>query len=160
MKKLVVALLLLALPMSLFADFYLGASALYKGDYANAPNDDDIVDNLAFGADVKLTLSLFEIQGLALYNLNNSFNVYLDAGIILDFAILSIGAGIGPNFLIDFDGNYSGFGFNGKIHADINLDSIKISAYYMFLIDDISVSDIEDSMSAGNIGVSVLFKLL
>jgi hypothetical protein len=151
----------------MFAQFYIGVSAMYKSDPVTLPSvtpDPSIVDNLAFGADLKLQLSIFEVQALALYNLDQSFNTYLDVGVALDIAgILTLGAGVGPNFIIDFESGSPepfGFGFNGKIHADLNLGGIKISAYYLFLIDSISVADIQTKMYAGNVGLSVLFKLM
>lgn len=164
MKKLIIALVLIALPISLFAQFFIGPTAFYKGSPVEMPTiDQTFVDQLSFGVDTKIQLSILEIQGMALYNLNQSFNCYLDAGIVLDIAVVSLGAGIGPNFLINFAAGAPeafGFGFNGKIHADINIDIIKISVYYMFLIDSISsVDGITANMYAGNIGLSVLFKL-
>jgi hypothetical protein len=166
MKKIIIVLLLLVLPMTMFAQFYLGASALYKGDPLGIPNltpDPSIVDNLAFGIDARLNVAIFEAQLLALYNLDQSFNTYLDVGIVLNIAIISIGAGVGPNLVINF---MSGaletvsFGFNGKVHADINLGNFKISAYYMFLIDSISIPSITSEMYAGNVGLSLMFKFM
>jgi hypothetical protein len=167
MKKIIIALLLLVLPMTMFAQMYLGVSGLYKSDPLTIPSvqwtdPNTIVDNLAFGLDARVNLAIFEVQALALYNLNQSFNAYLDAGIVLNIAIISIGAGIGPNFVVNFNsGAPEGFqfGFNGKIHADINLGNFKISAYYLFLMDNISVTDITGNMYAGNVGLSLMFKL-
>jgi hypothetical protein len=165
MKRIIIVLLFIALPMSMFAQFYLGPTAMYKGDPMDLPGttpDYSLIDHLAFGADVKLQISLFEVQALAMYNFNNTFNVYLDAGIALDLAIVTIGAGIGPNFYVSLDDvpDPVGFGFNGKVHVDLNLGGVKISAYYMFLIDNITVSNIESQMYAGNVGLSLLFKLM
>ncbi|MBN2351987.1 MAG: hypothetical protein JXD23_05405 [Spirochaetales bacterium] len=165
MKKIIIILMLLLLPMSMFGQFFLGASALYKGDPLGIPSitpDPSIVDNLAFGADIRVNLAIFEAQALALYNLDQSFNCYFDLGIVLNIAIVSIGAGVGPNFVVSLASGTPepfAFGFNGKIHADINLGSFKISAYYMFLIDNISIPDITSQMYAGNVGLSLMFKL-
>jgi len=163
MKKLLIVLVLITLPMAVFAQFYLGATAFYKADPVGLQNPTpSIVDNLAFGADVKLKLAILEGQATALYVLNNSFNVFLDVGVIFDIAILSIGAGVGPNFLIDFSSGAPqafGFGFNGKAHVDLNFDPIKISVYYIFLLDSITVADIKEKMHAGNVGLSILFML-
>jgi hypothetical protein len=163
MKKIMIVLVLLALPMSMFAQFYIGPSAMYKGDPMTPPAvTPDLVDHFSFGADLKLQLSIFEVQALALYNLGNSFNTYLDVGIAFDLAIVTIGAGVGPNFVISFNSGVEdpvAFGFNGKVHVDLNLGGIKISAYYMFLLDNLSVADVESQMYAGNVGLSLLFKL-
>lgn len=163
MKKLIIVLVLITLPMAAFAQFYLGATAFFKGDPLGLQNPTpSIVDNLAFGADAKLKLAILEGQATALYVLNNSFNVFLDVGIILDIAIVSVGAGVGPNFLLDFSSGAPesfAFGFNGKVHVDLNLDPIKISAYYLFLLDSITIADIKEKMYAGNVGLSILFML-
>ncbi len=169
MKKIIIILVLLLLPMSMFAQFYIGASAMLKGDPLNPPtivwyDTNSLLDNFAFGVDARVNLSIFEIQALALYNLNQSFNAYLDVGIVLNIAIVSIGAGVGPNFVVVFNTaapavDTFGFGFNGKVHADINLGSFKISVYYMFLMDNLSVADLTSNMYAGNAGLSLMFKL-
>jgi hypothetical protein len=168
MKKIIIVLLLLVLPMTMFAQFYLGVSGLYKSDPLTIPsiqwtNPSTIVDNLAFGVDARFDVAIFEAQVLALYNLNQSFNAYLDVGLVLNIAIISIGAGVGPNFVVNFNSGapeYFQFGFNGKVHADINLGNFKISAYYLFLIDNITVADITGNMYAGNVGLSLMFKLM
>lgn len=163
MKKLIIALVLIALPISLFAQFYIGPTAFFKCDPSSVSVADIQLDNFAFGLDTKIQLSIFEIQGTALYNFGQQFNVFLDAGIVLDIAIVSIGAGVGPNFLINLDPSALeafGLGFNGKVHVDLNIDIIKISLYYVFLIDNLlDPATIADNMYFGNVGLSLLFKL-
>jgi hypothetical protein len=161
MKKLAVILLLVALPMALFADFYLGPTAMYKGNpqmLTTVPNAGD----LAFGAEARLNLSLFEGQAMALYNLNQSINTYLDVGLVLNLAIVSVGVGVGPNFFVNFmpgAPEAASFGFNAKAHVDLNLGGIKISGYYMVILESISVANIQDSLNFGTAGISLLFKL-
>ncbi|MEJ2663807.1 MAG: hypothetical protein P8107_07160 [Spirochaetia bacterium] len=166
MKKLILLLLLVTLPLGLFAQFYLGGSALYKEDPKYLQDvqsaDQSFFNDLALGAEARLKLGMFEISGLALYEFDNAFDVYLDAGVSFDIAILTIGAGIGPNFIIQADPDApesTSIGFNGKIHADLNLGDIKISAYWLILVESLSYKDFSDNLTAGNVGVSVLFKL-
>lgn len=164
MKKLMLIVMLLALPLGLFAEFYLGGSALYKEDpeYLQDP-DDTIFDDMAFGAEARLKIAMFEGSALALYEFDGAFDVYLTVGLAFDVAILTIGAGIGPNYIIQTDPDApdpTAFGFNGKIHVDVNLGDIKISGYWLFLIENLAAEDIEESATFGNIGVSVLFKLM
>ncbi|MBN1524422.1 MAG: hypothetical protein JW904_08070 [Spirochaetales bacterium] len=165
MKKLIVLFILLALPLALFAEgFYIGGSALYMGDYNTAMEDDDILNNLAFGADARLQISILEISGLALYNFGNTFNTYVDAGVAIDLIeILTIGAGVGLNFVVNFDDlsapNAISGGYNGKVHADLNLGDLKVSLYYLILVNDFDLTAFEDNLSLGNVGASVLIKL-
>jgi hypothetical protein len=164
MKKLMLIVMLLALPLGLFAQFYIGGSALYKEDpeYLQDP-DDTFIDDLAFGAEVRMQFSIIEGSALALYEMDGAFDVFLDVGVAFDIALFTIGAGIGPNFIIQADPDApepTSFGFNGKIHADLNLGDIKVSAYWLFLVESLSYEDFEENLTFGNIGVSVLFKLM
>jgi hypothetical protein len=167
MKKLILLGLLVTLPLGLFAQFYLGGSALYKEDpkYLQdaQPGDQTFFNDLALGAEARLKLGLIEGSALALYELDNAFDVYLNVGVSFDLALLTIGAGIGPNFIIQADPDApepTSFGFNGRVHADLNLGDIKISAYWLILVESLSYQDFSDNLTAGNIGVSVLFKLM
>jgi hypothetical protein len=167
MKKLIVLVLLLVLPLSLFAQgFYLGVDAMFKGDYMELPsgfsNPGSIVHNLAFGAEARFTFAIFEAQAMALYNLNQSFNTYLDVGLCLDIAIISLGIGVGPNFVINFWSGApaaAGFGFNGKAHVDLNLGSFKISVFYLLLVDSLNFPTFSQNLRLGNAGLALLFKL-
>jgi hypothetical protein len=149
MKKLMLIVMLLALPLGLFAQFYIGGSALYKEDpeYLQDPDDTFIIEGSA----------------LALYEMDGAFDVFLNVGVAFDVALFTIGAGIGPNFIIQADPDApepTSFGFNGKIHADLNLGDIKVSAYWLFLVESLSYEEFEENLTFGNIGVSVLFKLM
>jgi hypothetical protein len=163
MKKLMLMLMLVLLPLGLFAQFYIGGSALYKEDpeYLQDP-DDTLFDDMAFGGEIRLQFSLLELSALALYEFDGAFDVYVDAGVAFDIAILTIGVGVGPNFIFQADPDApepTSIGFNGKIHVDINLGDIKISGYWLFLVESLSYEEFEDNLTLGNIGVSVLFKL-
>ncbi len=99
---------------------------------------------------------------MALYNFNQSFNTYLDLGIVVNIAVVSLGVGVGPNLFINFMTNMpevASFGFNAKAHADLNLGMLKISVYYLIIIESLSVSNIMDSLNFGTVGLSLLFKL-
>jgi len=127
------------------------------------PSDQPFLLHLALGGEARLKLSLLEGSALVLYELDNAFDVYLDVGVSLDLALLTIGAGIGPNFIIQADPDApepTSFGFNGRVHADLNLGDIKISAYWLILVESLSYKNFEDNLTAGSVGVSVLFKLM
>ncbi|RPJ07313.1 MAG: hypothetical protein EHM28_07585 [Spirochaetaceae bacterium] len=166
MKRLIVLLVLFALPLSLFAQLHIGVTALYLSDpetVADLKAEENVIDQFGFGVDARLQISIFEVSALALYQVGGSFNTYLDGGVALDFAIVTIGAGVGINTIVSFnDETYPdtmALGYNAKIHGDLNLGNIKVSAYYMFVVDTFDLEAFQDNMRMGNIGVSVLFKL-
>jgi len=163
LKKLLFVLTLAVIPMAVFADFRIGATAMYKGTpqalVSVVPND---VGAFAFGAEARLGISILEGQAMALYNFNRSFDTYLDVGIALDIAILTIGVGVGPNIavnLIPSAPEAASFGFNGKAHVDLNLGKFTISGYYMIILDRLDMTNIQDNLTLGNVGLSVLLKL-
>jgi hypothetical protein len=163
MKKIILAFLIITLPLGLFADFYLGGTALYKDDpkYLEGA-DETIIDDLAFGAVAQLNIAMIEGSAMALYEFDGAFDLFLDVGLTFDVAIFTIGVGIGPNFIIQADPDApdpTALGFNGKLHVDLNLGDIKISGYYMILVENLAAEDFEDSLTFGNVGLSVLFKL-
>ena len=163
MKKIILIVMLLALPMGLFAQFYLGGSVLYKEDpeYLQDLQEESFFNELAFGAEARLQIAMIQGSALALYEFDGALDVFLTVGLAIDVAILTVGAGVGPNFIIQLDSDVSDattFGFNGKIHADLNLGDIKVSAYWLMIVEDLA--DLENSITFGNLGVSVLFKLM
>ncbi len=165
MKKIILIVILLALPLGLFAEFYIGGSALYKEDpeYLQDIQDDSFVNDLAFGAEARLKIFMFEGSALALYEFDNAFDVFVSLGVSFDLALFTIGAGIGPNFVFQIDSDAPepmSIGFNGKIHVDLNLGDIKVSAYWLMLVESLSYEEFENNLTFGNIGVSVLFKLM
>lgn len=164
MKKIILIVMLLALPLGLFAEFYIGGSALYKEDpeYLQDP-DDTMFDDLAFGAEARLKIFMFEGSALALYEFDNAFDVFVSLGVSFDLALFTIGAGIGPNFVFQIDSDApepTSFGLNGKIHVDLNLGNIKISGYWLILVENLAYEEFVNNLTFGNIGVSVLFKLM
>lgn len=166
MKKIILMIMLLALPLGLFAEFYLGASALYKEDpeYLQEIQDESFINDMAFGAEARLKIFMIEGSALALYEFDNAFDVFLTVGVAFDVALFTIGVGVGPNFIIQMDENAPSdplaFGFNGKVHVDLNLGNIKVSAYWLILVENLAYEEFEDNLTFGNIGVSVLFNLM
>ncbi len=162
MKKAILVLVLVALPAMVFADFYLGPTAMYKNNPLLLQTVVPEIGDIAFGGEARLNLSIFEGQLMALYNFNQSLNTYLDLGIVINIAVVSLGVGVGPNLFVNFMANtpeVAMFGFNAKAHVDLNLGIVKISAYYLILLESLSVSNIMDSLNFGTVGLSVLFKL-
>jgi len=102
MRKLVLVLCVLAiLPVAVFAEWAIGGAAFYKspvllGQPIDASNVN--VNQSSFGVDLRFKLAWFQAEGLLLYSAGDvqSLNVYLDAGLALDVAILRLSVGAGP----------------------------------------------------------------
>ena len=102
MKKLFLILaIVVILPVAVFAEWGIGGAAFYKSpvllgqpvDIANLN-----VNQFGFGGDVRLKVGWFQFEGLLLYSAGdiNSLNMFLDAGVALDLAIIRLSLGAVP----------------------------------------------------------------
>jgi hypothetical protein len=164
MKKLVLILAVLALlPIAAFADLGIGGAAFYKSpvllgqpiDVSNAN-----ANQFSFGGDVRLKLGWFQGEGLVLYSVGpvQSLNIFLDAGVALDVAILRLSLGAGPNFTFNFgQSSLLQAGLNAKIGADLVLGPISVGASYIMVLN--LANGVNVQTSSGLLGVQVLFWL-
>lgn len=164
MKRLFLILAIVAiLPVAVFAEWGIGGAAFYKSpvllgqpvDIANLN-----VDQFSFGGDVRLKVGWFQAEGLLLYSAGdvNSLNVFLDAGVALDLAIIRLSLGAGPNFTNNFGQSPAvQAGLNAKIGADIKLGPISFGLSYIMALDISNGIDI--STSSGLLGAQILFWL-
>jgi hypothetical protein len=142
MKKLVLIFAILAIvSTATFADFGIGAAAFYKspillGQPVDLGNLN--VNQFSFGADMRFKLGWFQAEGLLLYAMGDvdSLNVYLDAGVALDVAMVRLSFGAGPNFTYNFDEPTAvQVGLNAKVGADLMLGPISIGASYIMVLN-------------------------
>lgn len=179
MRKALLLVVLITLPLMAFAEIQVGVTALYNVLFA--PNEANSVgmyasqngvslDDFTFGGDARIKLGIF--QGSALGLVSPGFNtmpteieLYFDAGLAIDILFLRLGIGLGPNFIIAIGGEGVSkpffFGGNVKLTGDIMLGGIAVGLNYLMYLPDFSshsftylANNIE-----GNIGFSVLFKL-
>jgi len=142
MKRLVLLMIVLAiLPIAVFADLGFGAAAFLKspvliGEPIDATNLN--VEQFTFGGDGRLRLGAFQAEALLLLSAGdvNSLNLYLDAGLALDIAILTLSVGAGPNLTTNFgESRALQAGFNAKAGADIRLGQISFGLSYIMLMN-------------------------
>jgi hypothetical protein len=181
MKKLLVLLVLVLVPMISFADFQIGPTAMYNFTFydANLPPVQSLsISNFTFGADARLNFGILQgsAYGLvtpgsvdvaaAVYN-PTILKLYTDLGICLDVLILRLSAGIGPNFNFYFADpsaptkpDIFQLGLNLKLAADINFGSIALSVVY-FTDTNLTAQGVAQAFQKinGNLGLSLLFKL-
>ena len=164
MRRLVLILAVLAiLPAAVFADWGIGGAAFYKspvllGQSVDASNVN--VNQFSFGGDLRFKLSWFQAEGLLLYSAGDiqSLNLYLDAGLALDVAILRLSLGIGPNFVYNFNqSSPAQAGLNAKIGADLMLGPISVGASYIMVLN--LSNGVNVQTKSGLLGVEVLFWL-
>lgn len=182
MRKILIFLMFMALPCLVFAEFQLGPAALYNwilapGEVADNITGDVSIDDFTFGADARFKLGIFQATGLALFSpayddpdepdlsAPAEIEVYLDGGIALDFVLLRLGLGIGPNinFVLDKEADeVVQFGGNVKLNCDVMLGDIAVSLSYLMFLEDFSMEGVDNLLeyTEGCLGLSVLFKLL
>lgn len=164
MKKLLLVLAILAIvSTATFADLGIGAAAFYKspillGQPVDLGNLN--VNQFSFGADMRFKLGWFQAEGLLLYAMGDvdSLNVYLDAGVALDVAMVRLSLGAGPNFTYNFDEPTAvQVGLNAKVGADLMLGPISIGASYIMVLN--IQNGIHVTTSSGLLGIQILFWL-
>ncbi len=161
MRQIFIVLLVLALPVAAFADVGIGAAAFYKSPVLlGQPVDIENVnvDQISFGGDVRLKLGWFQAEGLALYSAGvvDSLNVYLDAGLALDVAIVRLSLGAGPNLVYNIgESSPIRTGLNAKVGADVMLGSISVGLSYIMAMNFDSGFRVDTG--SGLLGVQVLF---
>lgn len=161
MRKLILILVLVILPVAVFADWGIGGAAFYKSPVLlGQPIDTSNlnVDQFSFGGDLRFKLSFFQAEALLLYSAGdtNSINAYLDAGLALDVAILRLSLGAGPNFTYNFgESSPVQAGLNAKVGADVMLGPISLGLSYIMALN--LNNGLYINTGSGLVGVQVLF---
>jgi hypothetical protein len=161
MRKLILILVLVILPVAVFADWGIGGAAFYKSPVLlGQPIDTSNlnVDQFSFGGDLRFKLSFFQAEALLLYSAGdtNSLNAYLDAGLALDVAILRLSLGAGPNFTYNFgESSPVQAGLNAKVGADVMLGPISLGLSYIMALN--LNNGLYINTGSGLLGVQVLF---
>jgi len=179
MKKLVIVLLILMIPMAVFAksDFRLGPTVYLSHpiiqDSTVDPAGLDLSD-FSFGADLRLKLSIFHLQGMALFTpgaaaiaLPASTDIFIDAGLAFDILFLRLGLGVGPNFSIFFgqpnDIDPYSMGANAKATLDFRFNRFSIGVNYLlqfdFDLDNPGGSILSADKTQGLFGIDFLIRL-
>jgi hypothetical protein len=159
-KKLLLVLVIAIIPVMAFADFQIGATAVYDNNISDL-QDNDIADYLVYGLDTRLKIWIFQACASALY-LQDSATILLptDVGLSFNVWFMRFGAGIGPVFGYTAGGD--GFSksdyWNMKIMGDINIGSLTLGVVGYYFAE--GLADFRDAFSSlPLVGVSVLFKL-
>ncbi len=146
MKKLLVLLVLVAIPVLAFADLQLGGVAMYKGGFP--PSTPITVNDFTFGAEARVRLGLLQGAASLLYYPSAvppaSIVALTDIGLNLNLGIADFGAGIGPNFAFPINsvGSAMRAGLNLKLAGEVNLGRISLGAvgyYYLDSLKDLSL---------------------
>ena len=162
MRKLVLILaVMVILPVAVFADLGVGAAAFYKSPILLG-QDNDIdnlnVDQFSFGGDLRLKLGWFQGEALLLYSGGdvNSLNMYLDAGVALDMALVRLSLGAGPNFTYNFDERSPAqVGLNAKVGVDVLLGRVSVGLSYIMAMN--LDNGLYVNTGTGLLGAQVLF---
>jgi hypothetical protein len=164
LKKLILIFsILVVIPIAVFAEWGVGGAAFYKSPVLLGQPIDTAsvnVDQFSFGGDLRFKLGWFQAEGLLLYSAGSvsSLNLFLDAGVVLDVAILRLSLGAGPNFTNNFSNSPpTQAGLNFKAGADLVLGPISVGLSYIMALDLNNGIDI--TTSSGLLGASLIFWL-
>lgn len=163
MKKVLVILALGLVPFCVSAQlqFGIGPAAFYNspvmaGDEIDV--DELNVSQFTFGGNARLKVSLFQAEALALLSFGEEAtgaDIFLDAGLAFDLALLRLSAGIGPKYSYVFGEDLSRGGYNLKVNADVLLGGLSLGLSY--ILDVTLRSGFEVENRAGLLGVSLIF---
>jgi hypothetical protein len=164
MKKLCLVLaVLVILPGLLFAQFAVGATALYKspillGQPVDALNVN--VNQVAMGADLRYKQSLFQAEGLVLYSTGtiDTLIAYVGAGAAFEIEkIVHLSLGAGPVFSYNLNSTPPLFvGVNAKLNADVSLfGPVSLGLTYIMSVN--FRYDFKVLMNYGLFGVQILY---
>ena len=168
MRRFTLFLILLILPVALFAQLQVGGTALYNYPLVEDSSSDISASDFTFGADARLKILLFQASGLALFTPGTdlspaNLDLFLDGGITFDVLMFRLGLGAGPNFRVPLgEGSTSGFGLNVKATADLMLGDLSLGLTYLnkFELDFEQAGELLDqNYSQGLFGISLLFSL-
>jgi hypothetical protein len=149
------------LPVAIFAEWGVGGAALYKspvllGQPIDLSNHN--VDQFSFGGDLRFKLGSLQAEGLLLYSAGsvNSLSAYLDAGLVMDLAIVRLSLGAGPNFNNNFGTTRPvQAGLNAKLSADVMLGKMSFGLTYILAMNFDNGIDINTRL--GLLGAQVMF---
>jgi hypothetical protein len=165
MKRVFVLIAFMAiLPAMVFAQLSVGPAVYLKSPVLLGQEidiDEVNVNQFSFGGDVRYRIGWFQAEGLLLYSTGDvdSLDLYLDAGVALDVAIVTLSIGAGPNFTNNFgESHASQAGLNARVGADIQLGAISVGASYIMALN---ITDYRFSVqkSSGLLGAHVLFQM-
>jgi hypothetical protein len=173
MKKFLLIMSILLLPVSAFADFQIGPTIQYKTPISSAatiPGKDRLsINDFSLGADVRANIGLFQITGYGLLNPGDptfsqptTVKLYTDAGVCVTFLIFRLGLGAGPNFIFHFGNSNTTPLVNCNIRAaaDVMIGNIAVSLVYL-IEANLSPAGVAHAFEKinGQLGLSVLFKV-
>ncbi|MBN2509250.1 MAG: hypothetical protein JXB03_03195 [Spirochaetales bacterium] len=156
--------LMMIIPAMAFAQLSAGPAVFLKSPVLLGQKidvDEVNVQQFSFGGDVRFRIGWFQAEGLLLYSSGeiDSLDMFLDAGVALDVAIMTLSLGAGPNFTTNFgESRALQAGLNAKIGADVHLGMISVGLSYIMALDiDENIISIE--RSSGLLGAQVLVQL-
>lgn len=170
MKKLILVLIIAIVPVLAFAQFQIGATAVYDGSVSSLSSGSSISSSdIVFGLESRLKLWIFQGGVTALYLPDyETVDLLTDVGLSLNIWFIRIGLGVGPNFGFDTAGgtDVADAGWNMKATVDINIGGLSIGVVG-YLFSDTLGDLVQGVAGTGNsmttltpaLGVTVLFKI-
>ncbi len=186
MKKAIILIIILFIPLAAFAEVQFGPTAFYNfplisNDQFHPPEAGKVnASNFTFGADFRLKLGLLQVGAMGLFTpgvvfpdptagtitIPASMDVFLDAGIAIDLLLIRLGIGAGPNLTLFFEdaptvSDTVSSGVNIKAIVDVLFENLSIGVIYLNQFDfdfDSTVGILSGDKTKGLFGVAALFR--
>lgn len=141
MKKIyVIALMMLMIPFVAFGQLAVGGvfyakSPLLFGDSVSI--EDANVEQLCLGGDIRLKAGWLYLESVLIGSTGsvNGLDMFFDAGITMDLAMIRFSVGAGPNLSWNFNSSpIIQTGMNAKLSADVMLNKLSLGISYIMAL--------------------------
>jgi len=141
MKKLIlICAAMLIIPVVAFAQVAVGGIAFVKspllfGEAVNSANTN--VNQFCLGGDIRFKANWLQLESVIVGSAGpvNGIDIFTDAGVTFDLAMIRLSAGVGPNLSWNFGTQpIVQTGMNGKIGADVMLGGLSVGASYIMAL--------------------------
>lgn len=159
-KALMIIAIMILVPVVMFAELAVGGVAMLKspvllGQEVNLDNVN--VDQFSFGGDVRLKVGIIQVESLLVCSAGDvtGLDIYTDAGLAFDIALVRLSVGAGPNFTWNFTHQPPlQVGLNAKVGADLMLGNVSVGCSYIMVMNYNEHVDIYTN--TGLFGIQVL----
>ena len=141
MKKLILILAaLIMIPVVAFAQVAVGGIVFVKspvlfGDTVSTVNAN--INQVCFGGDIRFKANWLQLESVIVGAAGpvNGVDIFADAGVTFDLAMIRLSAGIGPNLSWNIQTQpIVQTGMNAKIGADVMLGDLSVGASYIMAL--------------------------
>lgn len=159
-KALMIIAIMILVPVLMFAELAVGGVAMLKSPVllGQKVNLDHVnINQFTFGGDIRFKVEMIQLESMLVCSTGDitGLDIYTDAGLAFDIALIRLSVGAGPNFTWNFTNKPPlQAGLNAKVGADLMLGNVSVGCSYLMVMNYNSHVDIYTN--TGLFGIQVL----